>query len=923
MADVFISYSRKDGPLAQRLNQALADRGKDIWIDLEDIPPSAEWMQRIRAAIDGSSTIVVLLSDHSVSSAICGEEIAHAASRQKRLVPVSLGLASDAAVPEPLRRLNWIIAGGEDAFEAMVSRIVETLDTDLAHVDAHTRILVRAVEWEARGRDPSFLLRGSDLREAEQWLAQSGGKTPSATDLHTQYIHGSRARQGRRLRVLAYSSMIALAISIVLAVFAFLKREDAVVQAQSAMIENQRATTALKSAVSSARQMLGAKLAVQAEFLPATGPKTLPRAALLAIEGLRRDSSSDADRAARHILAILPRTRSLIHLDNSDVARSMRTTPDGGIVSVLTGSGAVIVFDASTGVKLTTIRDREARGPGIFSPDGKWLISPGRATQIYDTATWKPIPEVLPDTSSAAFSPKGDRLMLITAEGMSVLETATWRRLASISCAIPPTMVAEYGIGRSIVAAIPEDRRSNAPAMLAVYTVPGGEQARVTRCEGVGEWLAVSPDGRHAVRAAFDDKPAQLWDTKESRIAISLIPLSRNCPVRAMFSADSSTLALVALDECVHIIDTATLFERLIIPQVEALGAIALSSDGARIATGGYDDTARVWNTHDGHELVRQTHGDYVSAVGLSPDGSTMLSGMNMSNDGLGIFVDIVVDGSEDGIIPHGKLDFPRVSWSEDGSQIRIAHDTGELTIAWPAGQITGRTSKPASDYEGRQRMYREILAHNTAEFDRWAANTGPVKPDLGITLDREYHEYIAASPDNRYLAVPTPAFRAEVFDAQERGACILAVTHEANTPGVVAFSPDSALFVSTSIDPIRHGCLLQAHELPGRQQRIHLPISTFGIAGIAFSPDGSRLAACCDDGYTRIYLLRREDLIAELSHRLRRNLTANEWQRYLGAAPYEPTVPGLPIPVEMQGMIGAFESNPGAYTAPAESSAK
>jgi hypothetical protein len=81
MADVFISYSRKDSQLAQRLNKALADRGKDVWIDLEDIPPSAEWMQRIRTAIDASGSIVVLLSDHAARSPICGEEIAPSPSR--------------------------------------------------------------------------------------------------------------------------------------------------------------------------------------------------------------------------------------------------------------------------------------------------------------------------------------------------------------------------------------------------------------------------------------------------------------------------------------------------------------------------------------------------------------------------------------------------------------------------------------------------------------------------------------------------------------------------------------------------------------------------------------------------------------------------------------------------------------------------
>ncbi len=42
MADVFISYSRKDKGFAARLHQALTGRQREAWVDLEDIPPTAE-----------------------------------------------------------------------------------------------------------------------------------------------------------------------------------------------------------------------------------------------------------------------------------------------------------------------------------------------------------------------------------------------------------------------------------------------------------------------------------------------------------------------------------------------------------------------------------------------------------------------------------------------------------------------------------------------------------------------------------------------------------------------------------------------------------------------------------------------------------------------------------------------------------------
>jgi TIR domain-containing protein len=38
--DVFVSYSRADEAFVRRLDAALRARGKDVWVDWEDIPPT-------------------------------------------------------------------------------------------------------------------------------------------------------------------------------------------------------------------------------------------------------------------------------------------------------------------------------------------------------------------------------------------------------------------------------------------------------------------------------------------------------------------------------------------------------------------------------------------------------------------------------------------------------------------------------------------------------------------------------------------------------------------------------------------------------------------------------------------------------------------------------------------------------------------
>src|SRR6267143_6078515 len=86
--EVFISYSRKDKEFVRGLDEALKKRGREAWVDWEDIRPTEEWMQAIYGAIEGADTFIFVLSPDSVSSAVCGKEIAHAVTQNKRMIPI-------------------------------------------------------------------------------------------------------------------------------------------------------------------------------------------------------------------------------------------------------------------------------------------------------------------------------------------------------------------------------------------------------------------------------------------------------------------------------------------------------------------------------------------------------------------------------------------------------------------------------------------------------------------------------------------------------------------------------------------------------------------------------------------------------------------------------------------------------------------
>ena len=190
MADIFISYSRKDKVFVTRLHEALKARQRQAWVDLEDIPPTADWQEKIKVGVEGARAFVFVLSPDAVASQVCRQEIEHAAVSHKRLIPLVCREVEAQTVPETLGKLNWIFLREQDDFEKGLDTLLTAVDTDLEWVDAHTNLLQKAVEWDRKGRDQSLLLRGAELGKAEAWLAQSGGKEPKPTDLMGEFHRG-------------------------------------------------------------------------------------------------------------------------------------------------------------------------------------------------------------------------------------------------------------------------------------------------------------------------------------------------------------------------------------------------------------------------------------------------------------------------------------------------------------------------------------------------------------------------------------------------------------------------------------------------------------------------------------------------------------------------------------------------------------
>ena len=170
-ARVFISYSRKDMAFADRLEAALKARAFEPLIDRTEIYAFEDWWNRIQALISRADTVVFVLSPDAVASDVALKEVAYAASLNKRFAPIVCQRVADGAIPEALRRLNFIFFDDAERFEASADRLAEALQTDIDWVRQHTEFGEAARRWSAIGRPGGLLLRSPLLEEAERWIA--------------------------------------------------------------------------------------------------------------------------------------------------------------------------------------------------------------------------------------------------------------------------------------------------------------------------------------------------------------------------------------------------------------------------------------------------------------------------------------------------------------------------------------------------------------------------------------------------------------------------------------------------------------------------------------------------------------------------------------------------------------------------------
>ena len=173
----FVSYAREDQAFVRKLHDALTERGREVWVDWEGAPTFVKWRPEVTTAIEAADVFVFVISEESAKSESCLMEVEVAAAAHKRFAPLVLVKVEPKDLPAEVADPTWLhFTDGYD-FADGVGKLVKAADTDFDWLRLHTRLQVRAREWDAAGRDDSLLARGRDLEAALHWLAESALET--------------------------------------------------------------------------------------------------------------------------------------------------------------------------------------------------------------------------------------------------------------------------------------------------------------------------------------------------------------------------------------------------------------------------------------------------------------------------------------------------------------------------------------------------------------------------------------------------------------------------------------------------------------------------------------------------------------------------------------------------------------------------
>ncbi len=929
MTDVFISYSRRDKVFTQKLVDALHAANRDVWADWNSIPAASDWDAEIKEGIEKTDTVLFLLSPEWIKSNECRKEMIHAIQHGKRLIPI-LYLMPDQGqeVPPELAKINWVYMRDTDNFDKAFETLQSAMDTDLDWIKTHTRVQVRAIEWDKKKRDNSFTLRGKDLTDGEQFISGATGKSPEPTQLQGEYVLASRKDATRRQRITLAGVTIALVVSIALGITAYFQRQVAVANEKTANANFLGAQTNLLITTDFQQSLL---LGIESfRFMD----KSITRGALL-----------DASAANPAILQYLE--------GHTNQAFTVAFSPNGQILASGDFDGTILLWDVATGKQIgqPLTGHTDTIYSLAFSPDGKTLASSSNTIMLWDVETGKPIGEALKmDTTDAAirvaFSPDGKTLASGSTDSTIMLwDVSTGKRIGKPLTGHTDSVISVVFVqnGKTLASGsadntirfwdvatgqpIGEPLTGHTGIITTMATNPTGEMLASGSMDGsiivwdvatgspIGEPLrghddiitsvAISPDGLNVVSGSADQS-IKMWGIGLG-VSFDIVTPRVIGRVNALtLSPDGKTLAVADNSSSVILLTTehTNPIGKRISSQTEGLTTMSLSPDGKILAnTGLYSDTIVLVDVTTGNPIGQPLtgHTDTIWELAFSPDSKTLASAGGMDGS---IRLWDVATGKPIGqpLIGHTDTIYS-LAFSPDGKTLASGYNDKTI-ILWdlktgkPIGQpLSGHTDAVISiafSPDGKTLASVGGFPDNTIRL--WDVATGkPVgQPLTGRTKTSNAMDLVF-SLDGKTLISGSTDQSIILWDVETGKPIGEPLTGATNAVTDLALSPDGNILASGYADQTVRLWDIATGKPIGQPLLGH----NGPLVQVSFSPDGKTLVSGSQYGNIILFNLETDYWIERSCERAGRNFTQAEWSEYFPNVTYRKTCEQWPLETE------------------------